>query len=61
MTIEQAKKIIPHAEEWSLRNMIKALSFSVSSFLNTEDDNRRLQAAKILLREINKEKKRNKR
>jgi hypothetical protein len=36
---------------WSLRAMIKALSLPISSFLNTEEDNTRLEDAKIVIKE----------
>ena len=36
---------------WDLKQMIKALSLPISSFLNTEEDNIRLKNAKKVLRE----------
>ena len=36
---------------WELKVMIKALSQSISSFLNTEEDNERLENAKKVLKE----------
>ena len=39
---------------WSLRAMIKALSLPISSFLNTEEDNKRLEDAKIVIKEREK-------
>ena len=35
---------------YALKNMIKALSLPISSFLNTEEDNKRLEDAKIELK-----------
>jgi hypothetical protein len=36
---------------WQLRAMIKALTLPVSSFLNTDEDNKRLEQAQIVLYE----------
>jgi hypothetical protein len=36
---------------WELRAMIKALTLPVSSFLNTDEDNKRLEQAQIVLYE----------
>ena len=36
---------------WELRAMIKALTLPVSSFLNTDEDNKRLEQAQIILYE----------
>ena len=36
---------------WELKVMVKALSQSVSSFLNTDEDNERLENAKKVIRE----------
>ena len=36
---------------WELRVMIKALSQPISSFLNTDEDNKRLENAKKVLLE----------
>jgi hypothetical protein len=36
---------------WELRAMIKALTLPVSSFLNTDEDNERLEQAQIVLYE----------
>ena len=51
MTIEEAKKIAGNQPVWALKNMIKALS--MMSVLNTDEENRRLQAAKIVLKHSN--------
>ena len=48
MTIEEAKKIAGNQPVWALKNMIKALS--MMSVLNTDEENKRLQAAKIVLK-----------
>ena len=46
MTIEVLRK----KPLWELRVMIKALSQPISSFLNTDEDNKRLEnARKVLL------------
>ena len=36
---------------WELRAIIKALTLPVSSFLNTDEDNKRLEQAQIVLYE----------
>ena len=36
---------------WELRAIIKALTLPVSSFLNTDEDNQRLEQAQIVLYE----------
>lgn len=52
MTLDEAKKIVGNQPDWALRNMIRALS--VFRALNTEEDNLRLEAAKLVLRNKNK-------
>ena len=47
MNIETLRK----KPTWELKAMIKALSQSISSFLNTEEDNERLENAKKVLKE----------
>ena len=47
MNIETLRK----KPTWSLKVMIKALSLPVSSFLNTKEDNERLENAKKVLKE----------
>ena len=44
---------------WELKHMVKALSSPISTFLNTAEDNKRLQDAKQELRRRNKQPKRN--
>ena len=36
---------------WELRQIVKALTLPVSSFLNTDEDNERLEQAQIILYE----------
>jgi len=36
---------------WEIKAMIKALSQPISSFLNTDEDNQRLENAKLVLKE----------
>jgi len=50
MTLEQAKKIVGNQPRWALKNMVKALN--MHSWLNTPEENERLQAAKIVLGEV---------
>ncbi len=47
MNIETLRK----KPTWALKVMIKALSQSISSFLNTDEDNERLENAKKVLKE----------
>jgi len=39
---------------WELKVMIKALSQPISSFINTDEDNQRLENAKLVLKERKK-------
>jgi len=49
MTKQKAIEIIgPHRPIWELRNMAKALSFF--PWLNTDAENERLEACKVLLK-----------
>ena len=50
MNIETLRK----SPTWSLKVMIKALSLPISSFLNTDEDNERLENAKKVLKERRK-------
>ena len=50
MNIETLRK----QPTWSLKAMIKALSLPISSFLNTDEDNERLENAKKILKERRK-------
>ena len=47
MNIETLRK----KPTWALKVMINALSQSISSFLNTDEDNERLENAKKVLKE----------
>ncbi len=44
-------EILRKQPTYALKNMIKALSQPVSSFLNTEEDNKRLENAKKVIKE----------
>jgi hypothetical protein len=48
MTREEAKKITGNQPIWALKNMAKALS--MCPWLNTAEEDRRLEAAKVLLK-----------
>ena len=48
MDINEAKKIVGNQPRWALQNMVKALS--MLPVLNTDEENKRLEAAKIGLR-----------
>lgn len=50
MNLQEAKEILGNRASWELRNMIKALN--LMPIFNSEEDNLRLQAAKILLRSM---------
>ena len=47
MNIETLRK----QSTWSLNAMIKALSLPISSFLNSDEDNKRLEDAKTVIKE----------
>ena len=47
MTYSEATKIIGNQPRWALKNMIKALS--LHPWLNTDEDDERLAAAKIVI------------
>lgn len=49
MTLEKAKSIIGNRPEWELKHMIRALN--TFKFLNCPDDNERLAAAKLVLKD----------
>jgi hypothetical protein len=49
MTLEQAKKIVGNQPTWALKNMVKALQMLPR--LNTAEDEIRLIAAKIVLKD----------
>ena len=44
-------EILRKKPSWELKVMIKALSQPISSFLNTDEDNERLENAKKVLKE----------
>ncbi len=47
MTTEQAQKIVGYQPTWVLKNMVTALK--IHAWLNTAEENQRLEAAKIVL------------
>ena len=47
-------EILRKQSTWSLNAMIKALSLPISSFLNSDEDNKRLEDAKIVIKERQK-------
>ena len=53
MTRQEAKKITGNQPHWALRNMAYALS--LHPWLNTEEEATRLEAAKFLLSEKERE------
>jgi len=48
MTKEEALKLVGNRAEWELKAMKKALS--MIQFFNTDEENKRLKAVKILLK-----------
>ena len=44
-------EILRKQPTYALKNMIKALSLPISSFLNTDEDNERLENAKKVIKE----------
>jgi len=54
MTLDEANKIIGNQPDWVLPNMIKALS--IHSLLNTPEESKRLEAAKVVMKARAKEK-----
>jgi hypothetical protein len=55
MTLFQANEILGDRAEFELRHMVKALQL-FGGFLNSPEDNQRLKAAKVVLRELAKSK-----
>jgi hypothetical protein len=52
MTLEEATKIVgKNQPKWAVRNMVKALT--MCRWLNTPEEERRLQAGKIILNKKN--------
>ena len=49
MTIKEAQRIVGYQPTWALRNMKKALS--MLTWLNTIEDEKRLEACKIVLKD----------
>jgi hypothetical protein len=49
MTLQEYIVNLSHRPEWELRNMRKALNM-LGGFMNSEDDNLRLQACEIVLK-----------
>ena len=50
MTFKEAKKIVGNQPKWAIKNMVKALN--MCPWLNTAEEKQRLQAAKIVLKEV---------
>ena len=48
MTLEEANKIVGNQPRWALKAMVSALS--LHPWLNSEEDKKRLAAAKFILR-----------
>ena len=54
MTLIEAKKIVGNQPIWALKNMIRALN--MLTILNTEEDWKRLEAAKIVVKNSRRKK-----
>jgi hypothetical protein len=52
MNIVEAKQIVGNQPTWALKNMVKALQ--MLPWMNTPEDEQRLIAAKVVLKERNK-------
>lgn len=52
MTLQEAKQLVGNQPTWALKNMIKALKMLPA--LNTAEDEQRLIAAKVVLKDRNK-------
>jgi hypothetical protein len=50
MTLKQARDILGDRPTWELKNMKKALE-SLGGFFNTDEENERLEAVNIVLKE----------
>jgi hypothetical protein len=50
MTYKEAEKIIGNRSRWEIKHMVKALS--LHSWLNTSEETKRLEAAKIILKGV---------
>jgi|TARA_R110002020_G_scaffold284248_1_gene499856 hypothetical protein len=48
MTLEQAQRIVGKQPRWAIKNMVFALQ--LAPWLNTEIENERLQAGKLILK-----------
>jgi len=55
MKLAEAEKIVGRQPTWALRNMVLALK--LHSWLNTQEENERLKAARMVLRNRNRGKK----
>ena len=54
MTYQQAKSILGSRDTWELEHMIRALT--MMQILNSPEENQRLTAARIMLRQIRRTK-----
>ena len=52
MNLTEAKKIVGNQPTWALKNMVKALQ--MLPWRNTAEDELRLKAARVVLKERNK-------
>jgi len=52
MTLQEARSIVGNQPAWALKNMVKALN--MCPWLNTKEDEKRLQAAKLVIKNLDK-------
>jgi hypothetical protein len=53
MDIKEARELVGNRADWELRNMVKALNI-LPDLLNSDEDNRRLEACMIILEDVSK-------
>lgn len=49
MTLDEARELVGNQPTWALKNMVKALS--MMTWRNTGEDEKRLAAAKLIIKE----------
>ncbi len=49
MTLDEARDLVGNQPTWALKNMVKALN--MLPLMNTEEDEKRLAAAKLIIKE----------
>lgn len=49
VTLDEARELVGNQPTWALKNMVKALN--MLPLMNTEEDEKRLAAAKLIIKE----------